>query len=339
MVAYFMIGKFQFATPGRLGNYTEEGGEEETAGPAASGGGAKSGGQAERIIALLGGRENITLVDACMTRLRVTVKDPAKVADLAEWKAEGALALRPDLIALQEVDQLQAAAPIDAGDGYVPAPGAVPLRQGNYAWEAARLLRAAGVPCSWTWLPVKLGYERYDEGLAVLSLSRPIAETEALLVSAQDNYADWRTRKVLGVRLEGLADWFYSVHLGWWEDEDPFRDQWARLEAGLAEKRAQGPVWLLGDFNAPAHVQGQSFDLVRRSGWQDTYQLAQVREGGATVQGPIDGWPDQAEGLRIDYIWRSEALPITRSQVVLDGTSGPAVSDHFGVLAETEGAL
>ena len=91
MVAYFMIGRFQFATPGRLGNYTEEGGEEETA----SSGGAKSGGsgQAERIIALLGGRENITLVDACMTRLRVTVKDPAKVAELADWKAEGALGL------------------------------------------------------------------------------------------------------------------------------------------------------------------------------------------------------------------------------------------------------
>ncbi len=33
------------------------------------------------------------LVDACMTRLRVTVKDPAKVADLAAWKAEGALSL------------------------------------------------------------------------------------------------------------------------------------------------------------------------------------------------------------------------------------------------------
>jgi hypothetical protein len=28
-----------------------------------------------------------------VTRLRVTVKDPAKVADLAAWKAEGALSL------------------------------------------------------------------------------------------------------------------------------------------------------------------------------------------------------------------------------------------------------
>ena len=91
-VAYFMIGRFKFATPGRLGNYTEEGGEEETA-SGASGGAKSGGGQAERIIALLGGRENITLVDACMTRLRVTVKDPAKVAELADWKAEGALGL------------------------------------------------------------------------------------------------------------------------------------------------------------------------------------------------------------------------------------------------------
>ena len=91
-VAYFMIGKFKFATPGRLGNYTDESGEEDAG---SSGGVSKSGGsgQAERIISLLGGRENITLVDACMTRLRVTVKDPAKVAELAEWKAEGALGL------------------------------------------------------------------------------------------------------------------------------------------------------------------------------------------------------------------------------------------------------
>lgn len=91
VVAYMMIGKMKFATPGRLGNYTDEGSEEESGGSSASKGGKNT--QAERIIALLGGRENITLVDACMTRLRVTVKDPEKVAELASWKAEGALGL------------------------------------------------------------------------------------------------------------------------------------------------------------------------------------------------------------------------------------------------------
>ena len=89
-VAYFMIGRFRFATPGRLGNYTINSDDEE------SGGGKRSvsaDSQPERIIALLGGRENITLVDACMTRLRVTVKEPDKVADADAWKAEGALGL------------------------------------------------------------------------------------------------------------------------------------------------------------------------------------------------------------------------------------------------------
>ena len=96
-VAYFMIGKFKFAIPGRLGNYTDENSEEAApaaadtiTAPAAKTGAAS---QPERIIALLGGRENITLVDACMTRLRVTVKDPSKVAEAAEWKAEGTLGL------------------------------------------------------------------------------------------------------------------------------------------------------------------------------------------------------------------------------------------------------
>ncbi|WP_458398284.1 PTS transporter subunit IIBC [Anaerotignum sp.] len=86
-VAYFMIGRFRYATPGRLGNYTDE--KEEPIHEDKT----SSNTQAERIITLLGGRENITLVDACMTRLRVTVKDPDKVAELPQWKAEGALGL------------------------------------------------------------------------------------------------------------------------------------------------------------------------------------------------------------------------------------------------------
>ena len=88
-VAYFMIGKLKLATPGRLGNYTDDNADDTAAKTEKK----ADNGQAERIIALLGGRENIVLVDACMTRLRVTVKEPAKVADLAAWKAEGALSL------------------------------------------------------------------------------------------------------------------------------------------------------------------------------------------------------------------------------------------------------
>lgn len=88
-ISYYMIEKFNYATPGRNGNYIEEEGDGD-----ATASGTKSGtGQAERIIALLGGRENIVNVDACMTRLRVTVKDCEKVAELENWKKEGAMGL------------------------------------------------------------------------------------------------------------------------------------------------------------------------------------------------------------------------------------------------------
>ena len=89
-VARFMIGKFGYATPGRLGNYLDEG---ISAPPAEGGEKVLGDSQPARIIGLLGGRENIVLVDACMTRLRVTVKDPALVADADAWKREGALSL------------------------------------------------------------------------------------------------------------------------------------------------------------------------------------------------------------------------------------------------------
>ena len=90
LVANFMIKKFNYATVGRLGNYIDEEKEEETNSTAKE---VDGNTQASRVIELLGGKDNIVDVDACMTRLRVTVKDETKVADLEAWKKEGALGL------------------------------------------------------------------------------------------------------------------------------------------------------------------------------------------------------------------------------------------------------
>ena len=98
-VAYYMIGKLGYATPGRLGNYTDGGDTGKSAEITRNSGNP----QAERIIALLGGRENIALVDACMTRLRVTVNDADLVADQNAWKNEGALSLMKKGTGIQAV--------------------------------------------------------------------------------------------------------------------------------------------------------------------------------------------------------------------------------------------
>ena len=87
-LANFLIKKFNFATPGRNGNYdldTTDNAEKPTA--------VQGNDQAFAIINLLGGKPNIVDVDACMTRLRVTVKDNTKVGKEEQWKAVGAMGL------------------------------------------------------------------------------------------------------------------------------------------------------------------------------------------------------------------------------------------------------
>ncbi len=85
-IANLLIKKFNFATPGRNGNYEIDGEANATEVVAADK-------QVIQVIHLLGGKENIKDVDACMTRLRVSVNDKAKVATETEWKKAGAMGL------------------------------------------------------------------------------------------------------------------------------------------------------------------------------------------------------------------------------------------------------
>lgn len=79
------------ATAGRLGNYDAD--MLEDASPEESGKVADANSQIVQIINLLGGRDNIADVDACMTRLRVSVKKTEKVGSEDLWKKAGAMGL------------------------------------------------------------------------------------------------------------------------------------------------------------------------------------------------------------------------------------------------------
>lgn len=81
-----LIKKFDIATPGRKGNYIEDGDDKNNEDLSVDE-------LSSTIIKLLGGSENIVDVDACMTRLRVTVNDISKVSKIEEWKKAGAIGL------------------------------------------------------------------------------------------------------------------------------------------------------------------------------------------------------------------------------------------------------
>lgn len=85
----FFIRKFNMATPGREPATAEGAAESYQSGGYVAPAASAAAPRAQRYIAALGGAGNLTVVDACTTRLRLTVADPDKVSE-PDLKAIGA---------------------------------------------------------------------------------------------------------------------------------------------------------------------------------------------------------------------------------------------------------
>jgi len=242
-----------------------------------------------------------------------------------------------EVIALQECSQTHDAKKAEGifPGFFLPACSETVIREDNCAYLIAKELEKRGWKYYWTWTGAKFGYDIYDEGLALFS-RKPVLETEEHYISRSRDYSNWKTRKALGMKVlcgqESI--WFYSVHMGWWQDaEEPFESQFERLSQ-IVEKKQE--VYLMGDFNSRADAEGEGYDMVKRSGWFDVYDMAEQKDSGITVPGNIDGWKDAGSGMRIDYIWTKKKKNVKFSKVIFDGYDGAVISDHFGVMAAVE---
>ena len=87
----------------------------------------------------------------------------------------------------------------------------------------------------------------------------------------------------------------------------------------------------MGDFNIPADVRNEGYDLITNAGWQDAYAGATTRIGSATVPPAIDGWEGNEVRLRIDYLFSDQPQAVESYEVKFDGKKLTIVSDHYGV--------
>lgn len=243
----------------------------------------------------------------------------------------------PQIIALQEVNQTCCEAVVSENElmRYYSSISSVIIRENNHVYNVVKRLSDKGIEYYWTWIPIKNGYRKFDEGIALMSLS-PILETKVINVSDIDDYYNWKTRKIIGIRTEAFPDmWFFSVHFGWWDDqEEPFKKQWKKAEKFFEQCDT---VWVMGDFNNPADIRDEGYDMLQALSWYDTYNLAQQKDNGITVGQVIDGWRDKVcriDGMRIDQIWCNKEKNIKSSKVIFNGVNHPVVSDHYGVLIE-----
>lgn len=243
----------------------------------------------------------------------------------------------PQIIALQEVNQTCCEAIVSDEKliGYYAAKSDVIIRKDNHIYNVVKQLSKKGAEYYWTWVPIKNGYGKFDEGIGLMSLS-PILETKVISVSDIDDYHNWKTRKIIGIRTEAHPEeWYFSVHFGWWNDEEaPFERQWKNANEFF---RKCNLVWVMGDFNNPAEVRNEGYDMLKTLYWNDTYNLAYEKGSGITVGQVIDGWRDKVchtDGMRIDQIWCNKERNVKSSKVIFNGTNYPVVSDHYGVLIE-----
>lgn len=231
-----------------------------------------------------------------------------------------------DVIALQEVNQTMSKKRVSADQMYV---GTDELKEDNFALFLSSLLKQRYY---WNWIPVKVGYDRFDEGVAIFS-KYPIVESENKRLTKTNDYRYWKKRNALGVKIDykGTPVWIYTSHLGWWkDDEEPFLHQWQILNQ-IASKKER--VYLAGDFNAPDTIKEESYETILKDGWYDTRSLAEDVKGRFTAQGKIDGW-ETAQDMRIDYIFVNEQETVKSHHVVFDGKSEEKVSDHYGINME-----
>ncbi|MDO4884326.1 MAG: endonuclease/exonuclease/phosphatase family protein [Rothia sp. (in: high G+C Gram-positive bacteria)] len=260
----------------------------------------------------------------------------AKVRELALFIAERGV----DIIALQEVNQYLHSPIVGSPPGYRGA-ASIPVREDNYALVLVRFLAELGVHYEWAFAEAHLGWNRYDECVAVLS-RLPIERIEPVVMSPQYGYdrVERRSSLAVQVRAEAGPVWCVSAHMSWWnlQGEPLFEREFTQLSRALAEYAQDAPILLGGDFNAEAQIRGEGYDLVLSSGVVDTRALAEHTDGEFTVHRSISGWEGHEEAKRIDFVFADRPVRVLSHAVVFRDDSPEAISDHSGVLVEVDPA-
>lgn len=245
-----------------------------------------------------------------------------------------------DVIALQEVNQLTST-PVVEHPLHFRGGAGIPVREDNYALLLVRALEALGARYEWTLTEAHLGWERYDECVAVLS-RMPIRGIRLIDMSPDYTYFQVQRRAAQAALIETPSGsfWCATTHMSWWDfDGEPlFAQEFTRLSQALAECAETAPVLLGGDFNSAAHLPDEGYAFVTSTGLIDTRAIAKHTKGENTVHREIAGWEGSSDAKRIDFVFTDRLVDVASHEVVFRDNSPEAISDHSGLLLEIDPA-
>ncbi|SHJ16289.1 maltose 6'-phosphate phosphatase [Clostridium cavendishii DSM 21758] len=230
-----------------------------------------------------------------------------------------------DVIALQEVSQL-----IKSDVKFEN------IKEKNFVIKLLEEIQNLGnTEYSFVWDYSHIGYENYEEGVAILTKHR-ITKKESFFISKGKDQTYWKTRKIVKCEISYNGDFIdiYSCHLGWWKDsEEPFEYQCDRLIETMDNKKLN---IFMGDFNNSAFVKDEGYDYIIKNGLYDSYNMAKNKDRGVTLIGEAAGWDENKDELRIDLILVNKELKVKSSYTIFNGSNKDVVSDHYGVEVELD---
>ncbi|HIH7931043.1 TPA: endonuclease/exonuclease/phosphatase family protein [Streptococcus suis] len=242
-----------------------------------------------------------------------------KLDVLAQTIAEKAY----DVIALQEVNQLITADLVTKD-----------LKADNYGLILLEKLRALGqFDYSYYWSNSHIGYDKYEEGIAFLT-KLPVYEVDAFYCSQHQDLISILSRKIIGLTVlyeKELID-IYSCHINLPDSKE--ENQLDNIRS-IVERTSSGHLKILmGDFNTDALLDPQTYQAIKDLGLYDSYDLAEEKDRGITVEKAIDGWAGHSQEKRLDYVFINQKRQVQSSRVIFNGDNLPIISDHFGVEVE-----
>ena len=225
-----------------------------------------------------------------------------------------------DIIALQEVNQLMSAPAISPT-----------LKQDNYGVILLnKINQRVAQKYSLFWSNSHIGYDKYDEGIAFLT-RLPVYDVDAFYCSQHQRLDSILSRKIIGLTVEyhGQLIECYSCHINLPNCDG--ENQLDNVRYIVERSQSANLKILMGDFNTDAISDHQAYQQIKSLGLFDTFEMAEQKDSGITVEKAIDGWKGHSQEKRLDYIFLNQAKRVLSSQVIFNGKNKPIVSDHFGV--------
>lgn len=228
-----------------------------------------------------------------------------------------------DVIALQEVNQLMTS-PLVTRD----------IRQDNYGLVLLEKLKELGIAdYSYFWSNSHIGYDKYDEGIAFLT-KLPVYEVDAFYCSQHQDLTSILSRKIIGLTVSygnELID-LYSCHINLPDSQE--ENQLENIRSIVERTSSDRLKILMGDFNTDALSNPKAYQAIKDLGLYDSYDLAEEKDAGITVEKAIDGWAGYSQEKRLDYVFINQEIQVHSSRVIFNGDNLPIISDHFGVEVE-----